>query len=230
MAAKPVIREVELYPPVKAFLEGQGYQVKSEVGAADIVAVRGSEAPVIVELKTGFSLTLFHQAIERLKLTDAVYVAVPEWSGRAGWKSFVANRTLCRRLGLGLMTVKPASGQIDVHLDPGPYAPRKSAGRRERLLREFQHRVGDPNTGGQTRKRLMTTYRQNALRCVAILATNGPTKASEVARMTGVAKARSILADDHYGWFERVERGVYQLTPKGRSAVSEYAGEIEVLQ
>lgn len=230
MAPKPAIREVELYPPVKAYLEGQGYHVKSEVGAADVVAVRGSEPPVIVELKTGFSLALFHQAIERLKLTDAVYVAVPEWSGRSGWKSFVANRILCRRLGLGLITIKPANGQVDVHLDPGPYSPRISKQRRDRLLQEFQHRVGDPNTGGQTRKRLMTTYRQNALRCVAVLVSNGPTKASEVAQMAGVAKARAILADDHYGWFERVKRGVYQLTPKGKTAAADYAETIRTLR
>ena len=230
MAQKPAIREVELYQPVKAFLEGQGYQVKSEVVAADVVAVRGTEPPVIVELKTGFSLALFHQAIERLKLTDAVYVAVPEWSGRSGWKNFVANRILCRRLGLGLITIKPANGQVDVHLDPGPYSPRISKQRRDRLLREFQHRVGDPNTGGQTRKHLMTTYRQNALRCVAVLESNGPTKASEVAQMAGVIKARAILADDHYGWFERVQRGVYQLTPKGKTAAADYAETIRTLR
>ena len=63
MAAR--IRETELYAPIKRLLEGQGYEVKGEVGAADIVAVRGDEDPVIVELKTAFSLSLFHQAIER---------------------------------------------------------------------------------------------------------------------------------------------------------------------
>ena len=36
-------RETDLYPPIKAFLEDQGYVVKAEVGAADVVAVRGAE-------------------------------------------------------------------------------------------------------------------------------------------------------------------------------------------
>ena len=44
-------READLYPPVKAFLEAQGYDVKGEVGAADLVALRGDEDPIIVELK-----------------------------------------------------------------------------------------------------------------------------------------------------------------------------------
>ena len=38
-------KETDLYPPVKALLEGQGYEVKGEVGAADIVACRGDEDP-----------------------------------------------------------------------------------------------------------------------------------------------------------------------------------------
>ena len=77
------MRESELYPPVKAFLEGQGYEVKAEVGAADVVACRApDEDPVIVEVKTGFSLTLFHQGIARQSLSDAVYLAVPLGSGQ----------------------------------------------------------------------------------------------------------------------------------------------------
>ncbi|NVK13975.1 MAG: hypothetical protein HWE35_07305, partial [Rhodobacteraceae bacterium] len=70
-------REDQLYAPVKALLEAQGYAVKGEVGAADVVAVRGAEPPVIVELKLKFSLSLFHQAIARLAITDHVYIAVP---------------------------------------------------------------------------------------------------------------------------------------------------------
>ena len=78
--APSAIRETDLYAPIKLLLESQGYEVKSEIGAADVVAVREQEDPVIVELKTGFSLSLFHQAVERQKITDAVYVAVPLFS------------------------------------------------------------------------------------------------------------------------------------------------------
>ena len=48
----------------------------------------------------------------------------------------------------------------------------------------------------------------------------GPAKAAEVARLAQVERARAIMADNHYGWFERVERGVYGLTAAGLSAVS----------
>ncbi|MCC2095306.1 MAG: DUF2161 domain-containing phosphodiesterase [Hyphomicrobiales bacterium] len=223
------IRETDLYAPVKAYLEGQGYEVKGEVGAADIVARRGDDPPVVVELKTGFSLTLFHQAIARQALTDAVYVAVPYGSGRAFLKALKNNTGLCRRLGLGLLTVRLRDGFVTAHLDPAPYNPRQSAPRKERLLREFSRRVGDPNTGGSTRRPLVTAYRQDALKCVKVLLATGPSKAADVARSAGVETARRIMADDHYGWFERVKTGIYQLSPKGRAASDDYRPELSRL-
>lgn len=225
MAARK-LRETDLYAPVKALLEGQGYRVKGEVGAADVVAVRGEEDPVVVELKTGFSLSLFHQAVKRQAITDAVYVAVPRGPAKTFHKALRANKALCRRLGLGLMTVRLKDALVEIHIDPAPYRPRKSKGRKERLLKEFARRVGDPNEGGATRTGLMTAYRQDALRCVKILSENGPTKAALVARATQVEHARRLMADNHYGWFDRIETGIYALSPKGESAVADYAGEI----
>ena len=210
------ILETELYGPVKAFLTGQGYEVKAEIGAADIVACRGDADPVIVELKTGFSLSLFHQAVARQAITDAVYIAVARGSGRRFLQAMRSNTKLARRLGLGLITVRLSDGFVEVHLDPGPYAPRKSKPRKDRLLREFSRRVGDPNTGGSTRVTLVTAYRQDALRCAAYLKDSGPSRGADVAKATGVDRATKMMADDHYGWFERVERGVYALTPKGQ--------------
>ena len=228
MDASP-LRETDLYAPVKALLEGQGYEVKGEVGAADVVALRDGEDPVIVELKTGFSLSLFHQAIDRLSLSDTVYVCVPRGSGRAFLKSLNNNKTLCRRLGLGLMTVRLKDGLAEIHLDPAPYKPRQSKRKKTRLLKEFATRVGDPNTGGTTRKTLMTAYRQDALRCAGTLHRNGATKAAHVAEACDVAKARQIMSANHYGWFGRVETGIYALSPNGRRAIIDYAEELETL-
>lgn len=212
------MKETDLYGPVKALLEGQGYEVKGEVGAADVVAVRAvDETPVIVELKTGFALTLFHQAIARQSLTDAVYVAVPHGSGKRWQRSLKENKVLCRRLGLGLMTVRVSDGHLQLHLDPAPYTPRQSKPRKSRLLKEFAKRVGDPNAGGADRQApLITAYRQDALRIAAHLRAQGACKGSDVAKATGVARATTIMRDDHYGWFEPTEaRGVYRLSPRG---------------
>lgn len=215
-------RETNLYPPVKAYLEARGYDVKGEVGAADVVAVRGGEDPVIIELKLGFSLTLLHQGIARQSITDAVYLAIPARTGRAARKVLKDNLGLCRRLGLGLMTVRARDGFIEVLADPAPYRPRASKPRKARLLREFARRTGDPNSGGAMRKGLVTAYRQDALRCARYLSANGPTKGAHVAQATGVPGATRIMANDHYGWFERVTIGIYALTPKGRDALTAY--------
>ncbi len=213
-------RETDLYPPVKTFLEEQGYIVKSEVGAADVVAVRGGEAPVVIELKLGFSLALFHQCLERMRLTDEVYLAVARQPGKRFAKSVKANTTLARRLGLGLITVRLADGLVEVHCDPGPYAPRKNTKRKAQLLREFARRQGDPNEGGQTRAGLVTAYRQDALKVAVYLFEVGASKGADVARETGVTKATTLMRDNHYGWFEKVEKGVYGLGPAGAQAVA----------
>lgn len=212
------MRETELYGPVKAHLEGQGYEVKGEVGAADVVARRGDDPLVIVELKTGFSLSLFHQAIARLSITDAVYVAVPKPKTKAA-KDNVA---LARRLGLGVIFVRPRDGLVEVICDPGPYRPRKSAKKQVRLLKAFDRLRGDPNDGGATRHGLVTGYRQDALACARFLAVHGPTKAARVADWTEVPVARRIMSDNHYGWFQRVATGIYGLTDVGRAALADW--------
>ncbi|MEM8579018.1 MAG: DUF2161 domain-containing phosphodiesterase [Pseudomonadota bacterium] len=211
--------ETDLYPPVKAFLEGQGYVVKSEIGAADVVAVRGAEPPVIVELKVGFSLALVHQCVARLRVSDDVYMAVAQGKGRRFLKAVKEMTVLCRRLGLGLLTVRVSDGLVQVHCDPGPYAPRKSKARAGALLAEFARRQGDPNAGGQVRSGLITAYRQDALKLAMYLFEVGASKGADVARETGVARATQVMRDNHYGWFEKVETGIYGLSPKGATAV-----------
>ena len=225
------MRETDLYPPIKAFLEAQGYTVKSEVEGCDVVAIRGEEPPVIVEMKTGFSLSLVFQGVTRQGVADDVYLAVPPFPARVGRRNDVL--ALCRRLGLGLLTVRlEPTPFVEALLDPAEYRPRRRRRHLGRLLREFQRRVGDPNQGGSGRRKLMTAYRQDALRCAAYLEVSGPTKAAVVAGAAGVARARVMMYADHYGWFERpagTPPGVYGLTPKGRAALEEYADVVAAL-
>lgn len=208
--------ESDLYAPVKALLEGQGYVVKGEVRGCDVVAVRGAEPPVVVELKRAFGLGLVLQGVDRLALTDLVYLAVGAWP-----KQMKNVRKLCRRLGLGFIVV--AGAKADVVLDPVPYRPRPNKRKAGRMLGEHARRVGDPNLGGQAmRAPLMTAYRQEALRCAALLSVNGPMKVAALRASGDVPKAARILQDDVYGWFERVERGVYGLSPKGKLGLESF--------
>lgn len=218
------LAETDLYAPVKAWLEALGYEVKAEVGAADVMACREGAEPVLVELKTGFSLTLLQQAVARQAVTDQVYVAVPRWQGKAGWRAFKGNIGLCRRLGIGVLSVALKDGTVQAHCDPGAFRPRRSKLRAARLMKEFRARAGDPNAGG-TRGQVMTAYKQDALRCVAYLAEHGPSKASDVARETGVGRARQIMADNHSGWFFRAARGIYALSDAGLALSDDMQGE-----
>lgn len=226
-----VAREEELYLPVKAFLEGQGYAVKAEVRGCDMVARRGEEPPVIVELKRAFSLSLLLQGVDRLAMSEQVYLAFAAPARAAVWRrDRRAVVKLCRRLGLGLLLVRPQEALVEPLLDPLPYRPRPNRKRQALLLKEFAHRVGDPNTGGQTRRPIVTAYRQNALRCAVLLHREGPTKAAQVAASAGVGTAGSLLRQDVYGWFRRVERGIYELSPKGREALVLYADVVRDLE
>lgn len=220
-------REEDLYEPVKAFLEGQGYAVKAEVRNCDLVARRGDEPPVIVELKRSFNLALLLQGVDRLAMSAQVYLAFGAPAKAATWRRDRRSvLKLCRRVGVGLLMVHPDKGLVEPLLDPLPYRPRPNRKRQALLLKEFAQRVGDPNTGGQSRRPIVTAYRQNALRCAALLAAQGPTKAAAVAQAVGVKSAAGILQRDVYGWFQRVERGIYDLSPKGREALTLYADVI----
>lgn len=225
------MRESDLYAPVKAHLEAQGYEVKAEVNGCDVVARRDGDPPVIVELKSAFTLALIYQAISRQAVTDAVYVAVPPFSGKGVRGQRRDALALCRRLGLGLITIRLSDPPVvEVIVDPAPYTPRKSTPRKNRLLREFDRRVGDLNVGGANKRPVMTAYRQDALRCAALLAREGPTKGADVAASTGVAKATTLMRRDVYGWFEPAgTRGVYQLTPKGAAALETWSDAVAAL-
>jgi len=219
--------EADLYPAVKAFLEAQGYDVKGEIRGCDVVATRGDEPPVIVELKLGFSLALVLQGVDRLGLTDRVYLAVSRPRGRRGRRGSVLRRDvrdLCRRLGLGLMTVAPgrSAGCVEVVVDPVPYRPRRRAAALTRLLGEHARRVGDPNRGGVTRMPIVTAYRQEALRC-AMLIERGGQASLKALRETGlVPNASRILQRDVYGWFRRLERATYALTDRARQDIERF--------
>jgi hypothetical protein len=219
--------ETDLYAPVKAFLEGQGYTVRGEVRHCDLVAVRGGEPPVIVELKRQFTLGLVLQGVDRLALSDAVYLAVPAGSSRRSRAPRAEDgdvRTLCRRVGLGLMVVHRgrAAATVEVLVDPLPYRPRRDRKRQALLLAEHARRHGDHNCGGSTRTPIVTAYREEALRCAALLE-GGPLRVAELRRRAAAPNAGRILQRDVYGWFERRGRGVYGLSPGGRKGLATFA-------
>jgi hypothetical protein len=223
-------RETALYEPVKKFLQSQGYEVKGEVRGCDLVARRGDEPLVIVELKLRFNLGLVLQGIDRLALTERVYLAVARPSGRTRGRRFAPDRPeirrLCRRLGLGLIVVGSSRKSVEILEEPVPYRPRRATRRTLRLVDEFERRISDANIGGAVKVPIVTAYRQDALRCAHCLAMLGPLHLRTLRSLAEVPAAARILQRNVYGWFARVERGVYGLSAEGDRAVTRFSNAI----
>ena len=208
--------ETALYRPVKRFLEGLGFEVKGEVRGCDLVALKGEAPPIVVigEMKLAFTLELILQGVDRTAACDELWLAV-RTSARRGRERDARVRKLCRLLGFGLLGVS-ARGQVEVLVPPGPWRPRRDNARRSEIVEEHRRRIGDPVPGGSTRAPIMTAYRQRALAIAAGLA-DGPRSTREL--KAAAEDASTILLRNVYGWFVRVERGIYALTEPGRAAL-----------
>jgi hypothetical protein len=212
--------ETALYLPVKRFLERLGFTVKGEVGGCDLVGLSGDDPPVVVigELKLTFNLELVLQAVDRAGACDEVWLAAKMSARGKGRESDARYRNLCRRLGFGMLGVT-GNGEVEVIVRPATTAPRRDPKKRSRLVAEHNRRKGDPTAGGSTRAPIMTAYRQQALACASAMAL-GPRRIREL--KPDFPNAPNILQDNFYGWFDRVERGVYALTGAGHAALSRW--------
>jgi hypothetical protein len=222
-AAEERARETSLYLPVKRFLERLGFVVKGEVCGCDIVALRGNEPPLVVigELKLAFNLELVLQGVNRMAACDEVWLAV-RMRARRGREQDARVRKLCRLLGFGLLGVC-ASGRVEIVVQPGPWRPRRDQHRRRRLVDEHRRRIGDPASGGMSKMPIMTAYRQQALACAASLR-EGPRRTREI--RTIVPDAPKILLRNVYGWFHRIDRGIYGLTQAGATALGRWQASV----
>lgn len=215
--------ETTLYLPIKRFLESLGLEAKGEVCGCDVVALdKGTPvAVVIAELKLAFTLELVLQAVDRLPVCDDVWLAVQASRRGRGREGDARVRKLCRLLGFGLVTVS-ARGAVEVIVEPAPWQPRRDAKRRSRIVDEHRRRRGDPATGGSTRRPIMTAYRQQALECARALSAAPGRPRDLKAQMPDAPK---ILQRNVYGWFERIERGRYGLTERGRVELARWIGD-----
>lgn len=222
MAAR---QESDLYAPLKRFFEQQGYEIRGEVKDCDLVA-RQEARLVVVEMKLTFNLTLVLQGLRRQQVTNHVYVAIetPGRKRRTPWWREV--QQLCRRLGLGLLTVNFAIEPplVEVVLEAeAAQAPRTRSSKQAQVATEFDGRMGDFNTGGSTRRPLVTAYRLQVLRVVGHLHAHGACAVEDIKTAVGLSNTAAILQRNYYGWFDRVARGVYALTPAGEHAAQQYA-------
>src|ERR1700726_1875988 len=194
--------------------------VNGEGGGWDLVALRDGDPPIVVigELKLTFNLELVLQAVDRAGACDEVWLAAKMSARGKGRESDARYRNLCRRLGFGMLAVTN-SGEVEVIVKPPTTATRRDPKKRSRLVTEHQRRQGDPAMGGSTRSPIMTAYRQQALACASALA-RGPRRVRDLKPQ--IPDAPKTLQHNVYGWFDRAERGVYELTDAGRAALKRW--------
>jgi len=225
---RKTLKETEMYRPLAEYLAGEGYTVRGEVRHCDVVATKGAEL-IAIEMKNQFSTKLLVQATQRQRAADSVYIAVPRppaTRDRAHWRHI---QHLLRQLEIGLIFVS-SNGympKVEIVFHPLPFVRQRSQKKRRAILAEAEKRSGDFNEGGSTRRKIVTAYREEAI-CIALaLAERGPTSPKDLRALGTGARTLSILGSDFYGWFQRVERGVYDLNLKGRAALVEYGAVAE---
>ncbi|NLW55637.1 MAG: hypothetical protein GX050_03260 [Firmicutes bacterium] len=227
MKAAVNILETDLYQPIHDFFTQLGYEVHGEVKGCDLTASKDDEL-IIVELKRRINLDLLIQAVKRQRLTSEVYIAIPRPDDSPSSRRWKELCLLVRRLELGLITVsfQAVSPRVEIPIFPAPFDRQKNrqAGRRQlsSLKMEIEGRHANYNLGGSTGKKLMTAYKEQAIQIACCLQKYGPLAPKKLRALGTGKKTFSILYNNYYGWFERVERGIYQLSQLGEQELKEF--------
>ncbi len=179
---------------------------------------------IVIELKKSINLTLLLQAVDRQKISDSVYVAVPAPKGGRRNKKQRRIEALLKRLELGLILVYVNSiaphAQLIFH--PIEYDKKRSSSKKRAILRETKGRHKNVNVGGSTRKKTMTAYRERLIFAACALERLGASRPATLKKLGIGDKAGEILYNNHYKWFDRIDRGIYELTQTGQQGLEEF--------
>ncbi len=223
-------KEADLYPPVQEYFASLGYDVQAEVKSCDLVAKKDGET-IIAELKRNFCLKLVYQAIERQTITDLVYVVIPrpkKGAKGAEWRHMLK---LMKRLDIGIITVALDSPlkTVDVVAVPEGMARPKNSSKSVSLNKETEARNLRTNTGGVTKTKIMTAYREKSIYVLCIAEKLGEVRPAEINKILGEPYAGTIVSRNFYGWFKKISKGVYGISDKGREVLNggEYPEAVE---
>ena len=219
--------EVDLYKPVKEYFAQQGYDVHGEVNECDVAAVKDQEL-VLIELKLTLNIDLLVQATKRQRLTNHVYVAIPKPKINFRSKKWKDICHLVRRLELGLIIVSflEDDARAEVVFHPASFDRKKNMQRskkkRNDLLTEMEGRLGDYNVGGSHQTKIMTAYKENCIFIACCLLQAGPLSPKSLREMGTGEKTLTILNKNYYGWFDRIQRGMYMINDTGESELHKF--------
>ncbi|NLP50102.1 DUF2161 family putative PD-(D/E)XK-type phosphodiesterase [Bacillus sp. RO1] len=232
MTEKKKMYEVDLYKPIQKHFVKEGFEVYGEVNDCDIAMVKG-ESVVVVELKLTLNVQLLIQATKRQKLTDLVYIAIPKPSFSRRSKRWTDLCHLIKRLELGLIVVSfnGREKSVEVMFDPVPFdrakSMRQNKRKRDALVKEMDGRSSDVNLGGSSRVKIRTAYKENCVQIACYLDKFGPLSPKALRDLGTGEKTPSILTKNYYRWFERVKRGTYMISEKGKKELCDHSELVE---
>ena len=203
------MKESDLYKPVASLLKSQGFIVQGEIKNLDVFGVK-EKLTIAVEMKLTINLKLIYQVVNRLKLVDLVYLAVPQRAIKALKKQQGFFLALLRKLEVGLITIQ--DDRAIVALEAKPFDAVKVHQRNKRkqqgLMKEFLQRVDHPQIGGVKGPRL-TAYRLRAMKIKDAMSDGKTYTIKQLKSLTNVGDVASILRHNYYGWFTHPSRGLY---------------------
>jgi hypothetical protein len=114
---------------------------------------------------------------------------------------------------------------VEVVLEPAEFDRGRSRSSHKKhragILKEAKGRSHDGNTGGSTGIKLMTAYREQALRIARRLADGQERSPAQVRDDPSDKKTAVILRNNVYGWFDHCGPGKYRLSEAGGRACAD---------
>jgi len=217
--------ESNLFDPIKRLLESHGYHVKGEIVHTDVFGVK-EQRTIAVELKNQISLKLIYQAIERTKVADFVYIGVPKQAIISHRKEMKYLKQLLQKLKIGLISVDHNEASFLIEVDEFSSKKRTNLKKR-RVIKEFNERDNHINLGG-TKGKVLTAYKENVIRIAFMLRKMKSASPKKLMEHTGILETSRIMQSNFDGWFEKIERGIYQLSEKGEKELDFYLKDLDL--
>ncbi len=212
------MKETDLYEPIKKYFLKNGYKVQAEVKNCDIACIFENML-IVVEMKKSFNLKLLYQAMDRLTFADKVFVAInrPKNFRKKEVKYMIA---ILQSMNIGLITVALDSPLKTVQIVLEPIDTNKikrKTKKRLMVLNELNRRNLNNNIGGSTKKdNVLTAYREQNIFVACILYKLNKSSPSNIKKQFNIENVGYILQKNHYGYFKRIERGIYTLSKEGK--------------
>lgn len=214
------ILETDLFLPIKEYFLKQGFLVQGEVKNCDVVCLK-DDILICIEIKKSFNLKVLYQALDRKSFSNYVYIAIirPKNFRKKDVKHMLK---LLKELNIGLITVSFSPLKtVQVIFNP-VFKNISKTKKQNQILKEINTRNLQTNKGGSTKKDvILTSYREMSIKIACILNVLKSAKASNLKKISGVENCYNILYSNHFGYFEKVDRGIYKLSTIGENMLKE---------